>query len=148
MFDNNNNNNNTEAGIEATAWARTSTLRLRLRLIFLSHTEPKNVVQLWCAVNWATNQLGNKIWLTGRQIIKLENSIMQPWSLLCPSCTHKILRQSLNVCRQKHALHTTAVSSWQTYSLTSSPGQLGLTARCGRQLCGQCTSDLCEQIMT
>jgi len=33
-----------------------------------------------CAVNWATNQpgdnqLGDNIWSTGRQIIKLENSI-------------------------------------------------------------------------
>jgi len=36
-----------------------------------------------CAVNWATNQpgdnqLGDNIWSTWRQIIKLENSIMQP----------------------------------------------------------------------
>jgi len=42
-----------------------------------------------CVVNWATNQprdnqLGDNIWSTGRQIIKLENSIMQPWSLPLP----------------------------------------------------------------
>ena len=40
----------------------------------------------WCAVNWATNQPGDNqlgdIWSTGRQIIKLENSIMQPWSFV------------------------------------------------------------------
>ena len=45
----------------------------------------------WATVNLATNQpgdnqlgdnqLGDNIWSTGRQIIKLENSIMQPWSL-------------------------------------------------------------------
>jgi len=37
----------------------------------------------WATVNWVTNQpgdnqLGDNIWSTGRQIIKFENSIMQP----------------------------------------------------------------------